>query len=758
MFEDDRAFEDEVRRIARLLWPSAEFGGAGIEDGRERDGIFETEDFVHLIECTVSRGQAKAQDDGKKLGALIRKFEAAKPTKHVTGWFITRQEPTADQRDAIRKQKSRINAVSFDQFRAKLVDGRTYITVRQNYPFGSLRDPQSGGAIGAFDYVPLQLLDSKGSVESVDGICTQLEDGAAVVVLGEYGAGKSATSREIYLKLAKRYWDGKSLRLPILLNLRDHHGQTDPIEALERHARKLGFSQPSGLVKAWRAGHAMLLLDGFDEIAAAGWAGRTRRLRDLRYRSMELLRHFMTETPKGTGTLLAGRKNFFDNSRELQAALGVPNGHMELTISEFSDEQVKAYLAGFGWRAAIPEWLPSRPLLLAYLVHSGLMKDALSEDASVSAAVGWHNLFERICTREAEIEAGIDPPTIRRLIEALASTARSSADGLGPLTPDQIVETFRRVCGGMPDDRSAVLLQRLPGLGGHNSEDGARVFVDQDFAEVARAGGVFEFIEDPFASDLRSEGWQYTLVGLGVEVAAHRCRIAKFSGAKVEAAVGAAIEKDHGATLAVDALLVLRQLGGEHVGPTVYASGVLLPELVWEDGTGGLGRTELQNCIVGVLGLPSEVPDKVVPKFVRCHFGLIEGRTGERDLPVGKFVECTYDEFDASANTTNAILALSLPLGTKVTLTILKKLYLQKGAGRRESALFRGLEPRARNLVPSCLDLLRREGFAVRTKQGDDFVWLPTRVGDSRQRALAMLAAPNASHDALLMASRDIGS
>ena len=44
----------EVLRIARHLWPSAAFGGAAIEEGRERDGIFVTEEMVHLIEATHS--------------------------------------------------------------------------------------------------------------------------------------------------------------------------------------------------------------------------------------------------------------------------------------------------------------------------------------------------------------------------------------------------------------------------------------------------------------------------------------------------------------------------------------------------------------------------------------------------------------------------------------------------------------------------------------------------------------------------------
>jgi hypothetical protein len=63
MFGDDREFENEVRRIARFLWPAAQYGGAVIEDGRERDGLFESDDFVNLVECTVSRSEQKAVVD-----------------------------------------------------------------------------------------------------------------------------------------------------------------------------------------------------------------------------------------------------------------------------------------------------------------------------------------------------------------------------------------------------------------------------------------------------------------------------------------------------------------------------------------------------------------------------------------------------------------------------------------------------------------------------------------------------------------------
>src|SRR5688572_20493383 len=105
MFTDDKQFEEEVRRIARLLWPGAEYGGAVMEDGRERDGVFETDEFVNLIECTVSPAMRKAADDSEKLSKLIRKYEVKYPTKHVKGWFITLKEPTADQKSVVDKRK-----------------------------------------------------------------------------------------------------------------------------------------------------------------------------------------------------------------------------------------------------------------------------------------------------------------------------------------------------------------------------------------------------------------------------------------------------------------------------------------------------------------------------------------------------------------------------------------------------------------------------------------------------------------------------
>lgn len=427
MYQTDAEFENEVRRIARLLWPSAEHDGAAMIDGQERDGVFETNEFVHVIESTTSRTKEKAAGDLEKIERLTKKLAAKHPDKFIKGWFVTLEEPTADQRQVFQKHKGRIIPTSYDQFRTKLVDARSYLTGRDTYAFGSVRDPETGAEVVNLDYVPLDLISSGGDVLSAEDLALPLEQGNRFVLIGDYGAGKSSTVREIYHRLAKRFRTGKSGVFPLALNLRDHHGQDDPVEAIERHARRTGFSSPGDLVRGWRSGLATILLDGFDEIAAAGWAGKTKRLKDLRRISMELVRKFIRQTPQHVGILLSGRAHFFDSEREMKDALGLDNRFQLTSISEFSESQLVQFLRQRGWTQPIPSWIPSRPLLLAYLVSRGLLQQTLEAEAGSGPAVGWNSLIGRIAEREAEIEAGTDASTVRELIEHLASVARTSA-------------------------------------------------------------------------------------------------------------------------------------------------------------------------------------------------------------------------------------------------------------------------------------------------------------------------------------------
>lgn len=193
--EGDEEFENDVRRIARLIWPGAEYAGAAMEDGKERDGVFVTPDIVHLLECTTSRGKDKAERDVAKLVKLAPSMQQ-RHSRPVQTWFVTKEEPTAEQREVARRRS--VNALSYDQFRSRLIDARTYITLRRAYPFGSVRDLATDKPTAKLDYISLGMTDSTGRVWTVRELVSSLRDQSSrVVLLGDYGAGKSSTLREI---------------------------------------------------------------------------------------------------------------------------------------------------------------------------------------------------------------------------------------------------------------------------------------------------------------------------------------------------------------------------------------------------------------------------------------------------------------------------------------------------------------------------------------------------------------------------------
>lgn len=738
-----------MRRVARARWPEAAYSGAANVEGREYDGVFETDDVVHFVECTTLRTKEKAQNDIAKLATRVRRVLSTHQ-RLAQGWFITASEPTPDQRGVADKYKDvTIRVLSFDQFRAELIDAAGYIRDRTNYGFGSARDPETGASEVREEYVAVELVpDQRGEALTAAGLAARVADGGRVALLGDYGAGKSMTLRDVFLRLAGEYRRGRATRFPIHLNLRDHQGQSDPTEALERHARRVGFPRPDHLVRAWRAGDAYLLLDGFDEIAAQGWAGPTRRLRDLRRRAVELVRQFVKQTPQPSGLLVAGREHFFDSPTEMATALGV-EAFAIYRVGEFSDEQLRTYLERRGWADAIPEWVPSRPLLLSYLASRGLLVDVLTIPAGSPSAAAWDKLLDRICEREAEIEAGIDGATVRNVLERLATIARQSLDGLGPLLFDEISNAFSTVCGYNPDDRGMVLLQRLPGLGVRDAETGSRQFIDATLADTARAGDVVAYIGEPFEVNIDATGWLAQLDRIGVEVAAANLQRSEVSPGKIVTALDRAASLPGGSPLAADVARISLELQFMLSAKRgVFVSEVWVPELRLDSADASLDSVEFQDCVIDFLEYPPDGPPSAqLPTFRRCSFGTIAGRSSARDVPPERFIECEFDHFEDESKTTNSILQLALPLGSRVALTILKKLYMQRGSGRKENALFRGLDPRAKALVPGVLALLQREGLMVRSRLGDEVVWQPVRGQASRARRL--VESPSAS-DALL--------
>jgi len=759
MTNGGRSFEDDVRRVARLLWSEDAFSGAALVDGRERDGIFETRDTVNIVECTISRNRDKAVEDAKKTAETVQKFRKDRP-KHINGWLITLHEPTADQRTATQRFSHSVRLLSFDQFRSLLFNGRQYLRCRADYRFGSVADPITKAAIiDIKNYIPVDLFES-GSQTNVNIETTivslQANELNRFVLLGEYGSGKSVTLRNIFFRIKDSYQQNSAASVPIYLNLRDHTGQKNPVEALERHARNIGYPGNSGdLVRAWRAGFTTLLLDGFDEMATAGWGGSLQKVRTHRYSGMTLVRKFIEESPKETSVILAGRHNFFDNPKEMAHSLGVEKGFSILNTSDFTEEQAKSFLKSLGISANLPGWMPRRPLLLAYLAARGFLTPSITAESSkLSPAAGWDNLLTMICEREAQQDDRLDPTTVRTLLERLSTLARATEDGRGRIDILTIQNTFRDIAGFPPDEAAQQFILRLPALGPTSLEDSSREFVDGQIADAARAGDVLRFIDHPHNNGYLFEGAVCPLGEISTNLISERISDGHLKPAVFVNAIKIAAQNDENEQLAMDLAVVLTRSPEISFKDKIVIQGAVCDHLLLDDATRQLSNLIFDDCLFHMCEISKDVPPTNIPQFNNCLFGVLDGYFGKDDLPKN-FVNPDISEFALAAETSAQILHADIPEGLKILLVVLRKLYLQSGAARQESAFYRGaIDSRSAHLVPEVLKLLAKQGLAEEVRHRGKDLWLPNRKESARVRKI--LSSPMTSSDDLVSEAKSL--
>jgi len=207
------------------------------------------------------------------------------------GYVITLHDPTADQRAVVKKYERTTKIISFDELRSKLFDAHSYLRTRAEKSFGSIYDHvKQSFDVSRGDFVEPTIVNSSLDSFSFNEIKEKIGSGENQIFLADYGVGKSMLLREIFFSLYNDFRDSKSYKFPIAINLRDHLGQDDPIELLERHARHNG-QDPQKLVAAWSAGFADLLIDGFDELSTRGWTGDHRKLREFRRSTHAILKN-----------------------------------------------------------------------------------------------------------------------------------------------------------------------------------------------------------------------------------------------------------------------------------------------------------------------------------------------------------------------------------------------------------------------------------------------------------------------------------
>ena len=740
---DGRQFEELVRQTARWVWslPPGE-GASQFVGGYEIDCVCRTEDVIHIIECTVDRTLKKVRQDTDSLKAA--KIALEKQGYTVRPWIVTLHEPSPDQRTFAHNQK--ITMLSIEQFRNRILKAPDYINSRWNYRFGSAADPMTGAAKLAEDeYVSLPMKDVNSGLEySVQGISELLvQKKLTVVLLGPFGAGKSLTVREIFRHLRLAYFKDSQQPVPLTLNLRDHWGQDDTDEVLRRHAARVGFAGRDELVRAWNAGLLLVMLDGFDELASQAWRiapAELANVQKIRYEAVKIIRAFQKENKGRFGILLTGRDHYFDREEEMDRALALSSDTVKISIAEFTEEQAQKYLVRKGIKEVLPDWLPRKPLLLGYLAARDLLNEVLQIDGAKGVAKAWDVFLDKICEREAGISHDIEGTSVRRLLELLATEARASSGGAGPLFDSSLSAAYARVTGSEPLEEARTLLQRLPGLTARDQQEGGRSFVDPEMLDALRGSAVARFIMDPYAPPA-PEGrlWNHSLGELGYSLCGMLTAEWDLSPSVHCTAAREAVGRWEAPILALDCVLSAVHRADDE---PVDCNGIVIKEgqaetLDFEHAN--VSNLELQWCHIKTLILGDAQPENV--RLYNCLIERIVGVSDAKGLPAW-IAECEIGKYD-SLQTNAAIMRLSSPLQVRVLLTILRKLFLQKGRARMESAMYRGLEPNAAKFVPQIMDLVRKSGFAERISLANGAIWHPHRSRQARVQEIVATLGMN---------------
>ncbi len=261
--------------------------------------------------------------------------------------------------------------------------------------------------------------------------------------------------------------------------------------------------------------------------------------------------------------------------------------------------------------------------------------------------------------------------------------------------------------------------------------------------DALQAGMIVTFIEHPYDSSLQSllqEKFKYPLSSFGCETVAYLANKQEIEGRKLLVAAKEAAKRWNQPTLALDILLsgAKRSQGVFHCGDLEIEEGEA-DIINLEDEP--LTNIQLSNCYIKKLCLPQIQTDDFKLEFKDCAIVRLEGAANYKGLPHW-IINPTIDYFD-DTRTSAAILRLNLPLPIRVLLTIIRKLFIQKGRGRLESALFRGLDEAAKKYVQPILRILESEGVAFSIKSHQGIIWHGAR--NQRQRMLQILDSPTLS-------------
>lgn len=285
---------------------------------------------------------------------------------------------------------------------------------------------------------------------------------------------------------------------------------------------------------------------------------------------------------------------------------------------------------------------------------------------------------------------------------------------------------------------------RLPGFTSSPGKDDEREFIDVDFVDACAAGDVFRYIEDPFNFDNSMLSQCNSELGdLGLRVLSHQTK--DLSDKKIEASFTSIHKKEEQPYLSYDIFRLILMQNRSYNGEKIYFDEGLFKDMELDTDM-SISNVEFSNCYFSEFEalITRNRYNKI--SFRNCSIINLVGPASEGEFRSSfDFLEGEIENMIDETATNAGVMEMSAPLGLRVLITVLRKIFIQKGKGRKDTALYRGLGQSARAKVDEVISLVQKHDFAHPYKRGGPTVWIPNR--DKASTALKIIDRPqNVKH------------
>ena len=718
---DWKNLEDYVRQIASSIWDSTAMSRT--IDGVQIDCVVEKEnDYWCLVEVTKEYDLQKVRDDIIKLNSVG--CGLASKGIYTKKFIVLEKTPTSSMRST--GLASHITVLSIEEFEKEWFDYGKYVFKRTKYAFGSVVNIETGCPENGV-YVPVTYKDiNANKTYTVDDIAKKLINGSRIVLKGSFGTGKSSCVKQLFDVLSKEYY--KSRIYTLALNLREHWGAKSYRELIQRHFEDLGIN-PDSYRKVTNKDGVIFLLDGFDEIGSQSWSIDPNKIQNVRARAVLPVKDLLKNT-RG-GCIITGREHYFNTDKEMLDCLGLPQNTLILECAEeFEEAQIKQYITKNIDSAVtyLPKWLPKRPLIMSIALHNaGHIFD--EENAIENEYDFWDVFFTLLSKREANISVALNDETIKQIMIMVARISRFKDKDFGPITLNDLNYAYERVTGDRPNEESAIMLHRLPGLGRIDADSNDRTFVDSYILNGLRAEDIIQLVSNG-EQTAYEEKWVNCLNVEGNNILSSYL---DYDSGKVKDFLTAAVlcgKKNNSILLAdivaaISKCICINMIDFKNIA----IRKAYMPYLDFSNKT--IKNIQFDNVLIHELDLTSVNLEGVI--FYNCDIDRLIGVSSGKSL--GDVLhKCEVKEYQL-VSTVNRIKRAKLTRAQIILVTIIKKIFstVNKGNGRKEEALLRGLGDKSDSKIcDKIINKMLTDELITKHKGKEGWVYSPILKHTSR--------------------------